>query len=159
MRCNEQNDIQTPAAGQEQSAHSAGFRDLVLYLADRIGRQHIPAQDNAVDIHALLGADAVHHDLIKDTVRRIYRANRCGHLDADISRDETFVVLGEIRKQLASSQFTDIDQINLLESVGDACRLWFQGSRHGEAQSQTVTEDATAAMPETAKVIPLSSTG
>ena len=161
MRNNEHSEIRTQVdtSGRDQSARNTGFRDLVLYLADRIGRQHIPAHDDAADIHDLLGADAVHHELIKNTVRRIYRSNHCGHLDAPITQDKTFKVLGAIRKELASSQFTDIDQINLLESVGDACRQWFHGTGNGETQPQITNDGVPDSIQDTVKVVPLSKTG
>ncbi len=161
MQSNEHSEIRTQVdtCGRDQSARNTGFRDLVLYLADRIGRQHIPAHEDADDIHDLLGADAVHHELIKNTIRQIYRTNHCGHLDAPITQDKTFKVLGAIRKELAGSQFTDIDQINLLESVGDACRQWFHGTGNGEPQRQITNDSETDPITDTVKVVPLSNTG
>jgi hypothetical protein len=161
MQSNEHSEIrnQVETSGREQSVHKTGFRDLVLYLADRIGRQHIPVHDDAADIHDLLGADAVHHELIKNTVRRIYRSNHCGHLDAPITQDKTFKVLGAIRKELAGSQFTDIDQINLLDSVGDACRQWFHVNANGEPQALITSDGAPDPLADTVKVVQLSNTG
>ena len=161
MQSNEHSEIRTQVdtSSRDQSARNTGFRDLVLYLADRIGRQHIPAQDDAADIHHLLSADAVHHELIKNTVRLIYRSNHCGHLDAPVTQDKTFKVLGAIRKELAGSQFTDIDQINLLESVGDACRQWFRGTANGEPQTQITNDGVPDPLPDTIKVVRLSNTG
>lgn len=101
---------------------AVSFRALVSRLADHVGRHHIPVNDHASDIHELLGADAVHHDLIRRVIRRIYKANRCAHLDALIYPAPTFTVLGQIRSELAASTRTDVDQINLVDEIGWATR-------------------------------------
>jgi len=110
----------------KQRQKAASFRTLIRFLAEQVGRHQLPINDGACDIHELLGADAVHHDVIKRLVRLIYKANHCGHLDASVTPSATFNALGRIREELVSSRFTDIDQINLVDSIGDASKDWFR---------------------------------
>ena len=101
------------------------FRVLMTELANRVGDHHIPVNPGAPDIHAFLGADAVHHELVAQIVRQIYKANRCGHLDAAVSSRPTFAVLGRIRGRLSQCGQSDIDQVNLLDTLGWAVREMF----------------------------------
>lgn len=118
------------------------FRALVMQLAEHVGRQHIPVNEDAENIHDLLGADAVHHELIKRVVRKVYKANHCGHLDSVIDPEPTFTVLGEIRRELTSSQFSDIDQINLIDAIGEAVRVWLQILGHDDDHRTQATDNA-----------------
>ena len=127
------------------------FRDLVVHLADRVGRQHIPVNERADDIHGLLGADAVHHELIKRIVRNVYKKNRCGHLDSIVDADSTFITLGQIRGELTASKFSDIDQINLVDSIGEAARRWFRVFDRNDDPRSGVGSD-----PDATRIIPLS---
>ncbi len=101
------------------------FRTLMVELAHRIGDHHLPVYAGAADIHAFLGADAVHHELIAQVVRQVYKANRCGHLDAAVTSRPTFAVLGRIRGRLSQCVQSDIDQVNLLDMLGWATREIF----------------------------------
>lgn len=95
------------------------FRDLMLRLADQIGRHHLPVVDDAHEIGEFLGDDAIHHELVKRVVRSVYRANRCGHLNAQISANPTFDAIGKIRGELFRSNETDIEAIRLMDQIGD----------------------------------------
>lgn len=130
------------------------FRDLVVHLADRVGRQHIPVNDRADDIHDLLGADAVHHELIKRIVRNVYKKNRCGHLDSIVDADNTFVTLGQIRSELTASQSSDIDQINLVDNIGEAAHRWFRVFDRNDDPRSGAGND-----PGTTRIIQLSHVG
>ncbi len=94
------------------------FRNLIRHLADAIGRHHIPVRTRAPDIHEFIGPESIHHELVTDLVRAIYKANRCGHLDAPVHAAETFNALGNLRARLSQSGRTDIDQINLIDDIG-----------------------------------------
>ncbi|NOZ11283.1 MAG: hypothetical protein GXP09_09635 [Gammaproteobacteria bacterium] len=93
------------------------FRALILFLADRIGQHQIPVHPGAHEIRHFLGADGVHHDLISRTVRQLYKANHCGHLDARISGPTTLATLAAIRTELSRCIKTDIDQYKLIDSL------------------------------------------
>jgi len=119
------------------------FRRFVVYLADRIGRHHIPVREDVCDIHDLLAADAVHSELIKRLIRDIYRENGCGHLDAAITAPATFNALGRTHREMSMCRFTDIDQIALINAIGTAARDLFEHAvlRHSADREQPVTAD------------------
>jgi hypothetical protein len=56
--------------------------------------------------------------LVHDLVRAVYKANRCGHLDAPVYAAETFNALGNLRARLSQSGRADVDQINLIDDIG-----------------------------------------
>ena len=105
--------------------HSGNFRSLIAWWSERLGEHHVPLRRRTDSIHDLLDHDAVHHDLIKAIVRRVYRENRCGHLDAPVSLAATFTALGSIRCQLISEDSADIDQVDLMDSIGWHTRQYF----------------------------------
>jgi hypothetical protein len=133
----------------EQSAarpgHSARFRELIVWWADQMGRHHVPLQDETRDINDLLSHDAVHHELIQEIVRGVYCQNRCGHLDAAISVEDTFTALGRVREKLLQSMQSDVDQINFLDNLGWCTRQYF-----GPGQDEAV---ASTALPEPVDVV------
>ncbi len=94
------------------------FRDLIRHLADEIGRHQIPVRTRATDIHEFIGPDSIHHELVNELVRAIYKANRCGHLDAPVHAAGTFNALGNLRARLSQSNRADVDQINLIDDIG-----------------------------------------
>ena len=83
------------------------FRYMIRHLADEIGRHHIPVRIQATDIHEFMGPDSIHHELVNKLVRAIYKANRCGHLDAPVHAAETFNALGNVRARLSQSGRAD----------------------------------------------------
>lgn len=95
------------------------FRDLILDLADVVGRHHLPVVEDSHEIGDFLGNDAIHYALVKKLIRSVYRANRCGHLNAEISANPTFDAIGKIRGELVRSADTDLDAIRLLDQIGD----------------------------------------
>jgi hypothetical protein len=101
------------------------FRGLVTFLADRIGRHQVPVIEGAHEIRGFIGCDGVHHDLISATVRRLYKANRCGHLDAQLDRDRTLTTLAAIRAELLQCHHTDIDQYRFMENLCHSAQDYF----------------------------------
>lgn len=93
------------------------FRELIIQLADRLGRHQVPVREEAKDIHGFLGHDGVHHELISRIVRTVYRSNRCGHLAAAVEAGRTLSALGPIRGELAGSPRTDICQIRFMDAL------------------------------------------
>ena len=127
---------------------SARFRELVVWWADRLGRQHIPLREHTDNINDFLAPDAVHHELIQRVVRAVYRANNCGHLDAVVSLENTFTALGHVRVGLADSTRADIDQINLLDNLGWHTNQYF-GFKPGATESAKATVKFTSAQVRT----------
>ena len=95
------------------------FRELITRLAHRLGRQHIPVRENAHDIHHFLGQDSVHHDLVKLAVRKIYKANRCGHLDAKVEWKPSIKAAIALRNTLIQSESADVEQVQLFDELID----------------------------------------
>jgi len=117
------------------------FRQLMLELADRIGRQHFAVRDDAGEISDILRPYAVHAELMKRIVRDVYRANRCGHLDASISSAATFTALGKIRGDMTRLNSTDIDQLNLLEDIGSQLSDIFNARPWTDAEPCHATDE------------------
>ena len=112
------------------------FRELIAQLADRVGRQHIPVQDSAHDIHHFLGHDGVHHDLIKLAVRKIYKANRCGHLDARVEWRPSIKAVIALRNTLIQSDDADVEQVQLFDELIDGISgLLPWDEEHGESKT------------------------
>jgi hypothetical protein len=106
------------------------FREFLALTSERIGAHLLPVQIEAHDIGTFLAADGVHHPLDRRLVRCIYRANRCGHLDAAICPDATFRALGRFLRELRGMPATDVDQVALVESVGaQLSELWQEHGR------------------------------
>ncbi len=126
------------------------FRALILFLADRIGQHQIPVHPSAHEIRHFLGADGVHHELISRTVRQLYKANHCGHLDARISGPITLATLAAIRTELSRCTKTDIDQHKLIDSLCATTSEFL--AEHSEAEitrtPSTPIEDNTATIIE-----------
>lgn len=118
----------------------------MAWWADRLGRHHVPLRDEVDDINELLSPDAVHHELIQEIVRKVYCLNRCGHLDAEISLENTFTALGRVREKLLLSRQSDVDQIDLLDNIGWQTRQCFGPPReHEPGESRPVSNTAEVA--------------
>lgn len=125
------------------------FRELIRFLADRVGHHHIPMRDDADDISELLGADGIHHELVHGIVRSIYRANRCGYLDAQVDTFATFSALGEIRGDILRSPKTDIDQVNFINRLDTAVASVFVSDAHTKSSLDAPTHPDQARSTET----------
>lgn len=137
---------------QTFNQHQLTFRQLIVQLAHCIGLHQIPVQAQASDIHNFLGADAVHDALIKRVTQNVYRANCCGHLDAAVSPRATFAALGRIRGELSQCRRADIDQVNLLDTIGWVVRDVF-ANHHLIPAHDTATELADPQIPKRGQVI------
>ena len=102
------------------------FRNLVMTLSEIIGQHHIPLITNAMHPRSLIYADAVHYELVKKTLHSIYRANRCYHLNATVKFFPTFDALGKIQGELFASDTTDIDQVHLIQHMGEVAAEFFK---------------------------------
>ncbi len=129
------------------------FRELIRGLADDVGRHQIPIRDRAADIHALLGSDAVHHELITNLVRAIYKSNGCGHLDAPVNSAQTFNALGVIRSRLRRTRHCDVDQIFLIDNIGSMVRKRLD---HIPIRADPATGEGRVPMAHSAAVVAIS---
>jgi hypothetical protein len=109
---------------QKSDRHTApGFRDTLIGVSRSLGPHHLPLDHKASDINSFLGADSTHHSLVKRAVMAIYRANRCSHLDSLIDTTRTFDALGKLYGELNGDPDTDVDQVDLLEKLGQELSL------------------------------------
>ncbi len=113
-------------------------------LSDAIGHHQLPLVKNAMRPKELIAPDAVHYDLVKKIAIRIYRANRCFHINAPVRYEITFDSLGTIQGELIESKKTDIDQINLIHEIGMRAAEFFNSCdaedyEHAADQSNTPT--------------------
>ena len=106
----------------KRNSWSVSYRQLAIYLSDNIGQCQIPIHSDAMHPDNIVAQDAVHYQLVKSTLRTIYRTNRCYHLDAPISFLPTFDALGKIQIKLLESSSADIDQVNLLHQIGSCTK-------------------------------------
>lgn len=140
---------------RKKTAHidttSANFRNLVISLSDSVGQHHISVVRDAMHPNALISSEAVHYELVKKIFRDIYRANRCYHLNATVDCHKTFDVLGKIHAELVDSEKTDVDQIGLLQNIGEATRKFFEAhdscpsNQTPESKDSSVTPFSTVA--------------
>jgi hypothetical protein len=103
-----------------------------------MGAHLLPVQTNAHDIAAFLAPDGVHHPLDRRLARHIYRANRCGHLDAGICPHTTFSALGCFLEDLTGLPHTDIEQVALVEAVGEHLHAFWQERAHTDHRDAQV---------------------
>lgn len=106
------------------------FREFFAQLAERLGAHLLPVRSEAHDIGSFLAPDGVHHPLDRQLARCIYRANRCGHLDAGICPQTTFRALGRFHRDLTRMPHTDVEQVALVEAVGEHLRALCQEHAH-----------------------------
>ena len=103
------------------------FRQLMRHLAVCLGQHQFPVNDRVSDIADILSDVAIHHELTRRIIREIYKANRCGHLDATIAIEPTLKILGKIQGDLMRSSNSDIDIVRyfseLVHSVSEILRI------------------------------------
>ncbi len=103
--------------------------------------------------NALISSEAVHYELVKKIFRDIYRANRCYHLNATVDCHKTFDVLGKIHAELVDSEKTDVDQIGLLQNIGEATRKFFEA--HNSCPSNQTSESNNSPVTPLGTVVSL----
>ncbi len=130
------------------------FRQFINYLEEHIGNHQIPTRHNAHEIREFLRPDGVHHNLVKKVVRRIYKTNNCGHLDAVVRRPATLGPLAEIRLEIMHSPRTDIDQYRFIEELCASATKFFNEHDPGASHlKEAARRDASRHSPSKAEVI------
>jgi hypothetical protein len=129
----------------------ATFRRMMEFVAERLGGHQVPVRRGAREIREFLLPEAVHDELLKRLVTRLYRANRCGHLDATVDWEVTLDALGEIRIELLRLPRTDIDQFEFIESFCAGAAAYFADQ---QTSRKVLGRERGASAPQ-AKIIPL----
>ena len=125
------------AASYNKSCSTTVYLELIIFLSRTVGAHQIPVNVTATHCNEVIAPDAVHYDLVKKIARTLYRANRCFHVSAPIRFDRTFDALGKIHKELAESERTDIDQMNLLHDIGVNTREYFESKSFSPLKPKT----------------------
>jgi hypothetical protein len=101
------------------------FRELAYHLEERIGYHQVPINPAATCPQDLFECCPLHHELMTDLMRAIYRTNRCRKLTDPVGRTETFKAVEPIRLRLLRSANTDVDEFQLMESFCSAVECAF----------------------------------
>jgi hypothetical protein len=124
------------------------FRELIRRLEERLGYHQLPLNTAARGLRDLFDGGPLHHELMTQLVRAIYRHNACQRLDDPVQRLETFRALEPIRLQALRAPSTDIDAYRLLEELCAALDQIF-------AEVEAAERPAPTAPSRLAKVVPL----
>ena len=136
---------------QHRTQSPVKFRRLVIALSESIGRHQIPVVFDATHPKRIINSDAVHYDLVKKIFLSIYRANRCYHLNAGIEFHQTFDALGKIQAELMHSITTDVDQIELLHTIGRHTGKFFED--HNSLPTESTICQSTHSSSQTTATI------
>jgi hypothetical protein len=105
------------------------FRELIEQLAKRIGQHQLPVNASASELRGFIDSGAVHYELVTQVVTAIYTGNRCRRLADPVARDATFESIEPIRLAALRSPKTDIDAIQLMETLCHEVAVAFQQSQ------------------------------
>ena len=106
--------------------NSKTFRQLVVHLSDHFGNLNLGIDYRANSLEKLLPHDGVQRQTVHAILQSIYQNNQCGDLDSAVSLEHTFDGLGDLGWALRSCDETGVDEITLLEQVGECLAVWFQ---------------------------------
>ena len=93
------------------------FRILMRHLADCLGHHQFPIDDEVSDIADILSDVAIHHELTRQIIRELYKANHCGFLDAPIRLQPTLKTLGRIQGEVLRSRHSDVDIVRYFSEL------------------------------------------
>ncbi|MFQ5994236.1 MAG: hypothetical protein ACE5K1_04015 [Acidiferrobacterales bacterium] len=93
------------------------FRELIQHLEDRIGYHQIPINPAATGPKDWFEGCPLHHELMTEVIRAIYKQNGCRKLTDPVDRKKTFKALSPIRLKVLHAANTDIDVFHLVENL------------------------------------------
>lgn len=93
------------------------YRELLGFLAGRIGDHQIPINSSATELRGLIDSGAVHYELMTQILTAIYTGNRCHRLADPVTQDATFEALESIRLAVLRAANTDVDAHDLMETI------------------------------------------
>lgn len=101
------------------------FRELAIWLENRLGTCHLLVNRDAKEPADLLLATGLHDKLLKELLRAVYKANRCYHIRAGLSAENTLAALQPLREKVLEEPATDLHTVRLLDAIDLAVRAAF----------------------------------
>lgn len=101
------------------------FRELAIWLEHRLGTCHLLVNRDAKEPADLLVATGLHDRLLKALLTAVYKANRCYHIRAPLSAENTLAALQPLREKVLEEPATDLHTVRLLDAVDLAVRAAF----------------------------------
>jgi hypothetical protein len=101
------------------------FRELAIWLENRLGTCHLLVNRDAKEPADLLLATGLHDRLLRELLRAVYKANRCYHIRARLSAESTLTALQPLREKVLEEPATDLHTVRLLDAVDRAVRAAF----------------------------------
>jgi hypothetical protein len=101
------------------------FRELAIWLENRLGTCHLLVNRDAKEPADLLLATGLHDRLLRELLRAVYKANRCQHIRARLSAESTLTALQPLREKVLEEPTTDLHTVRLLDAVDRAVRAAF----------------------------------
>jgi hypothetical protein len=101
------------------------FRELAIWLENRLGTCHLLVNRDAKEPADLLLATGLHDRLLKELLTAVYKNNRCYHIRARLSAQNTLAALQPLREKVLDEPATDLHTVRLLDAVDQAVRAAF----------------------------------
>lgn len=121
------------------------YRELAIWLENRLGTCHLLVNRAAKEPADLLQATGLHDRLVHELLRAVYKSNRCYHIRASILAGPTLAALQPLREKILDQPTTDLSTVRFLDAVDLAVRAAF-----GLAPTRRPRPDTNAA-----QIIPL----
>ena len=106
-------------------AFTMTFRELAIWLENRLGTCHLLVNRAAKEPADLLQATGLHDRLVQELLRAIYKSNRCYHIRAQLSPERTLAALQPVREKVLDRPGTDLSTVCFLDAFDDAVRAAF----------------------------------
>ncbi|MDD3650814.1 hypothetical protein [Immundisolibacter sp.] len=101
------------------------FRELAIWLENRLGTCHLLVNRDAKEPADLLLATGLHDRLVRELLRAVYKSNRCYHIRARLSAERTLAALQPVREKVLDDPGTDLHTVQFLDAVDVAVRAAF----------------------------------
>ena len=101
------------------------FRELAIWLENRLGTCHLLVNREAKEPADLLLATGLHDRLVHELLRAVYKSNRCYHIRARLSADHTLRALQPVREKVLDEPATDLHTVRFLDALDAAVRAAF----------------------------------
>ena len=119
------------------------FRELAIWLENRLGTCHLLVNRTAKEPADLLQATGLHDRLVRELLKAIYKGNKCYHVRAYVSAERTLEALQPVREKVLDQPATDLTTVDFLDAVDAAVRAAFAlpamlGNRPDEGTAQII---------------------
>jgi len=101
------------------------FIRYIEHLSAELGDHQLPLNDHWLKASGIVRADAVHYDLMKELVARIYRQNKCSNPGHPVELETILDCLGQLHHEMSESESPDFEAMELLQWVGEISVVLF----------------------------------